>query len=57
MLVTNSTSGYLEYWSDTTRAYSPCGNGPQKSTSTTVHGLSGNSVIFYGSVWLVTVEI
>ena len=27
---TNSTSGYLEYWSVMTSAYSLLGNGPQK---------------------------
>ena len=33
VVVTNSTSGYLEYWSVTTKAYCPLGNGPQKSAS------------------------
>ena len=53
----NSTSGYLEYWSVITRAYSPLGKGPQKSASIVAHGLVGSCVILGGSVWWVFVAI
>ena len=46
VVVTNCTSGYLEYWSVTITAHCPLGNGPQKSASSTVHGLTGRVVIF-----------
>ena len=53
VVVVNSTSGYLEYWSVATNAYFPLGNGPQKSTSIVVHGRAGSSVILAGSVCVV----
>ena len=46
VVVVNSISGYLEYWSVTTGAYFPFGNAPDKSISTAVQGLAGSSVIF-----------
>ena len=46
----NSTSGYLEYRSVMTSAYSLFGNGRQKSISMVSHGLSGRLVILAGSV-------
>ena len=55
MQVTNSTSEYLEYWSVTTKAYSPFTNGPQRSSCKIAHGFDGSSVIFAGSVCLVSV--
>ena len=57
VVVVNSISGYLEYWSVTTRAYFPFGNAPHKSISTAVQGLAGSSVIFAGCVCLAFVEI
>ena len=53
--VTNSTSEYLEYWSFTTKVYSSFRNGPQRSSCKIAHGLDGGSVIFAGSVCLVSV--
>ena len=55
MQVTNSTSEYLEYWSFTTKVYSSFRNGPQRSSCKIAHGLDGGSVIFAGSVCLVSV--
>ena len=54
---TNSTSGYLEYWSVMTSACSLLGNGPQKSISMVSQGLSGSFVILAGSVCCVFVAI
>ena len=41
VLVTNSTTGYLEYWSQNTKAMSLFGNGPAKSTLIFFHGPVG----------------
>ena len=50
MLETISTSGHLEYASNTTRTVSPVGNGPRKSADT-CYGPFGVGDIFRGSRW------